>query len=70
MSKPAGQARPGFLHLLFLKILCAFFAQRDFAPQNPQGKKPGYPLQSSGFCFAKSARISASIPCAPQALRA
>jgi hypothetical protein len=30
----------------------------------PLGKKPGYPLQSSGFCFAKSARISASIPCA------
>jgi hypothetical protein len=23
----------------------AFFTQRDFAPQNPQGKKPGYPLQ-------------------------
>jgi hypothetical protein len=27
-------------------------------------KKPGYPLQSSGFCCAKSARISASIQAA------
>jgi hypothetical protein len=26
-------------------LLGAFFTQRDFAPQNPQGKKPGYPLQ-------------------------
>jgi hypothetical protein len=26
----------------------AFFAQRDFAPQNPQGKKPGF----AGLRFA------------------
>jgi hypothetical protein len=51
-------------HCQQLKKVGAFFTQRDFAPQNPQGKKPGYPLQSSGFCFAKSARISASIQAA------
>jgi hypothetical protein len=48
------------MDLLFLKIHGAFFA-------GLARKKPGYPLQSSGFCFAKSARISAAIPCAVRA---
>jgi hypothetical protein len=44
--------------------LGAFFAQRDFAPQNPQGKKPGYPLQFLKNACGVFCGISAAIPCA------
>jgi hypothetical protein len=57
----------GFLHLLFLKIPGAFFAQRDFAPQNPQGKKPGFAgLRSVGHA---SRPLQSLAPHGPARLR-